>query len=242
MAALVGFVTANSFSLALVAGLLGAGLWFAGVAVWSIVNAPREEDARVRAERDRSALELQQYTAIRFRFEPRAISEIGNTRASASLWVDIVGEAEAKNCRGRLIALTRIGGERRPTLDVPLSWADPDRPDDPSRKSFHHGALLEVAVASTPNHMIPAWVSRRTVVNPREVHLLRDADLVLGIEIAPEGVAATVVWCRLKWWSSVPIKQDDGTVVHYLLRGDQVEFANADDQSSNAAISSQVHT
>jgi hypothetical protein len=235
-------VTTNSLFTALVAGLFGVGVWVVFIVLWSAVQAPGVVDAQIRGERDRIAAELDQYRRFSFRLTPIARSEMGASSASASLWVENVGKAEARNCRGRLIGLSYIGRERRTNLDVPLSWAHPDHPDDPSRKTFHHGAELEVAVHSTPNHMIPAAAYRRTVADPRMVELIRDADLILGIEIAPEGAAATVGWFRLKWWSFVQIKQDDGSIVHYDLHGAEIEFEDADPQSSSAAISSQVHT
>ena len=51
-------MTANSLSLAIVSGAIGAALWFVGVFVWSVLNAPREEDARVRSQRDRAELDF----------------------------------------------------------------------------------------------------------------------------------------------------------------------------------------
>src|SRR5439155_6429195 len=142
----------------------------------------------------------------------------GTVEANASLWVENVDQGEARNCRGRLIGLTHPGGPRRATLDVPLSWVHPDRPDDPSRKTFHQGAELEVAVHGTPNYMVPAGASRATVFDPRTVEIARDADNILGIEIAPEGAVPTVGWFRLRWWNYIRVPgKGDKPDTYYML-------------------------
>lgn len=236
-------VTTNSLFTAVVAGLLGVGVWVVFVGLWSAVQAPSVVDSQLVTERDRLSADLEVYTRLRFRLTPRHRQESGATSASASLWVENVGEAEARNCRGRLIGLTTVEGLRQTNLDVPLSWSHPDRPDDPSRKTFHHGAELEIAVRSGPNYMIPAAAYRRTVADPHIVQLARDVDLILGIEIAPESAAATVGWFRLKWRSHIMVRDpDSGVLTMYDLHGDQIEFDYADPQPNSSAISSQVQT
>lgn len=207
------------------------------------LRAVRRDRDLASRERDLAREELARYATPRFRLTPRATPRLGAAPASASLWIENIGQTEARNCRGRLIGVTTVTGVRQANLDVPLSWAHPDLPTDLSRKTFFHGAELEVAVHGSANHMVPAAVSRRDVFDPRTVQLARDTDLILGIEIAPEGDSATVGWFRLKWWSSVTIRNtDDDSITVYDLPGDEVEFEEADLQSSSAAISSQVHT
>jgi len=92
--------------------------------------------------------------------------------------------------------------------------------------------------------MIPAGATRRRIVDPRTVQIARDASNILGIEITCEGAAATVGWFRLRWWNYIKVTRKPGeeAETYWMLNDDQIEFVEAEDQSSNSAISSQDHT
>lgn len=55
--ALVGYVNANSVGAAVLSGLAGVGLMVIVIVAWSALNAPRDVDATVRADRDRIVVE-----------------------------------------------------------------------------------------------------------------------------------------------------------------------------------------
>jgi hypothetical protein len=129
-----------------------------------------------------------------------------------------------------------MGGRSRRTLDVPLSWAQPDSVSDPSRKSFYGAARLNVAVGGTPNYMRPAAAFPLDEIDRSNSELVRDGDLLLGIEITAEDSAPMVGWFHLKWWSHVMLKDKDGKDVYYMLNDAQITFEAADREAGDGPV------
>jgi hypothetical protein len=263
VAAILGFaiagedrVSADGVRIALFAAVGAVLVWMLVVAVFSAVMAPAElETVRnevqarlihdrergielLEAERNHARSELndlQDQLRPVFRFRPGAVGEIGSRSASAFLEVTNVSDGEARNCRGRLVALGAVGRERRLLLDIPLSWAQPDSPSDPSRKSFYGLARLNVAVNATPNYMGPAAAFPLDAIDRDRSELSRDADLLLGIEVSADNTPATIGWFHLKWWSHIILKEPEtGNDIYYLLDHAQITFEDVDDKKPAA--------
>jgi hypothetical protein len=189
---------------------------------------PLSARERAETERDEARAELnvlRERLKPTFRPRPEAVNAGGSRRLSAFLEVTNVSDGEAKNCRGRLISLGFVGGFGLRAVDIPLAWAQPDSPSDPSRKSFYGSARLNVAVEATPNHMAPAAARPLDDIDRGRSELSRDVDLLLRIELTADGVAPTVGLFRLKWYSSIRLPSADPDVITERILSDaRIEF------------------
>lgn len=142
----------------------------------------------------------------------------------AYLNVRNTGDTEAKNARGRLIAITSMRGRREQSLDIPLAWAQPDDPTDLSRKSFYGRARLNVARGGvSANWLVPASAHQLDPIDQRRSEFARDGNLLVGVEVSADNVPPTVGWFRLQWRNTVPLGVKDGVTNVLILDYDDIE-------------------
>jgi hypothetical protein len=185
------------------------------------------EDANKIATSEQAQQEFAARLAPTFRLSPGAVNEIGGQPAVAFVSVENLGLAEATNCRGRLIAIARLGATRKQNLDIPLAWAQPDNLSDSSRKSFYGAARLNVAHrgGTNPNYMLPVSAHPLDVIDVQAGRFDRDADLLVGVEVSADGAAPTVGWFTLHWRSFIMIDNEEaGSATIYDLHGAQLTF------------------
>lgn len=220
-----------------VAGVVAFIAVFAVLFAGHFAMAPGQlaETDRLEHQATKNALaELQGSLQPRFRLVPTAIPEMPGNPAMAVISVEFEG-GEARNCRGRIVGL---GASRfRHSVDVPLSWAQPDSPSDPSRKSFYGSARLDVATNSLagfpqhrdPNNMRPASAFPLDVVDQRATQIARDADVYIQVEVVADHTAPVRQWFKLRWWTYI-ITHNEETNEDTLwdLRNAQITFEAAD--------------
>jgi hypothetical protein len=229
IAALVAAGSLSLFTLIVGVAVAAIGfLVFAGLMlVYSWVVAPGElaaADAHSHRKIADDLEGLRDSLRPRFRLTPSAVNESPGHPAIAMLTVECLGNAQARNCRGRLVGM---GTERsRRAIDVPLAWAQPDDPSDPSRKTFYGAARLDVARGGhNPNYILPASAQPLDVIDHRSAQLARDHETLLCVEVTADDTPPVREWFRLRWWSYIVSRdKETGQDTMYDLRYDNIVF------------------
>jgi hypothetical protein len=158
-----------------------------------------------------------------FQFAVGSITGHREQRGLVFLEVTNTGRAEAKNARGRLIAINLVGWPRKQTLDIPLAWEHPDGTNDLARKSFHGMARLFVAQTANPQYLLPVSAQPLSPIDLNRAQFRRDIDMEVGVEVSAEGLLPSIGWFKLHWHSDVRTRDKDGNEVIVLL--DSQHFA-----------------
>jgi len=128
------------------------------------------------------------------------------------LTVRNTGETEAKNARGRLIGIRHPSFAGEDPLDIPLAWEQPDNAADKSRKSFYGSARLNVATSGpNPNYLFPTSALPLDTSTAQGARFPRDDVLIVEVEVVADNMPRTVGRFRLKWYTFVVVKSEDGT-------------------------------